>query len=270
VVNTKSQAAEIFKLLQERADGGAFHLSTRMCAQHRLDSLERIRALARKDGAVCRVVSTQLVEAGVDLDFPAVLRAMAPLDAMIQAAGRCDREGALSEKAGAPAGELAVFRLDARNTPYGAALDQTESLINGRNVSLHEPDHVLAYFHRLYLQKDKDSKDIDAFRANLDFPKVAEEFGLIRDATRSVLAPYGDGRELIQQASSAFTVDQKLLRALQRYQVGLYPHEWAEAKRLGAIYQLGNDLDLWACMPSCYDPEMGLVVRAPDPAEFVC
>ena len=114
IVSRRADAAELFRLVQARSAGApCWHLSALMCAQHRSDTLAEIKAalLARRDALAAglpaqpvRVVSTQLVEAGVDLDFPVVYRALAGLDSIAQAAGRCNREGRLP----AP-GEVHVF-----------------------------------------------------------------------------------------------------------------------------------------------------------------
>src|SRR5690606_3025017 len=114
IVNLRDHANELYQLLKMQAaqrgldSTACFHLSTRMCAAHRLRVLDQIRARL-KDGHPCWVVSTQLIEAGVDVDFPRVLRALAPLEAIIQAAGRADREGKLTALNGAPGGEVIVF-----------------------------------------------------------------------------------------------------------------------------------------------------------------
>ena len=91
VVNTRAQASELFQLLPEV---GRFHLSAAMCAAHRSDKLAVIRQRL-KEKKTCRLISTQLIEAGVDVDFPIAYRALGPLDSIIQTAGRCNREGCL-------------------------------------------------------------------------------------------------------------------------------------------------------------------------------
>ena len=92
VVNTRAQAAELFQLLPKL---GRFHLSAAMCAAHRSDKLEVICQRLAED-KICRLISTQLIEAGVDVDFPIAYRAHGPLDSIIQTAGRCNREGPLA------------------------------------------------------------------------------------------------------------------------------------------------------------------------------
>ena len=109
---------------------GVFHLSTRMCAAHRLRVLAEIRQRL-KAGESCHVVSTQLVEAGVDVDFPLVLRALAPLDSIVQAAGRADREGKLTAALGKPGGKVVVFLPEDHKLPpneYKEAAGITEAI----------------------------------------------------------------------------------------------------------------------------------------------
>jgi len=98
VVNTRGHASVLYDELAGMAEGAGvapIHLSTRMCAAHRLEIIAAIRGKLRR-GEPCHVVSTQLIEAGVDLDFPVAFRALAPLDSIVQAAGRADREGLLT------------------------------------------------------------------------------------------------------------------------------------------------------------------------------
>ena len=110
IVNTKRHAMELLDALDEP---GALHLSTLLCGAHRSEVLEEVgRRLG--EGERCHVVSTQVVEAGVDLDFETVFRAEAPLDAIIQAAGRCNREGRLEER-----GRVVVFRPPDDSAPQG-------------------------------------------------------------------------------------------------------------------------------------------------------
>ena len=109
IVNTKRHAME---LLDALGDPEVLHLSTLLCGTHRSDVLKEIRRRLR-EGGPCRVVSTQVVEAGVDLDFATVFRAEAPLDAIIQAAGRCNREG------GQERGRVVVFRPPDDASPQG-------------------------------------------------------------------------------------------------------------------------------------------------------
>ncbi len=95
VVNTRAAARNVFLELQQRVGDAAFHLSTAMCPAHRLAVLDAVRERLRR-GEPCHLASTQLIEAGVDVDFPLVMREIGPLESVIQAAGRCNREGLLN------------------------------------------------------------------------------------------------------------------------------------------------------------------------------
>ena len=118
IVNTKKAAKLIFDELRKQADASAFHLSTAMCPAHRLDVLDEVRRRL-KAGERCHLVSTQLIEAGVDVDFPLVMRKLAPLEAIVQSAGRCNREGWMNKLDGTPGGRVIVFRSQEGKLPLG-------------------------------------------------------------------------------------------------------------------------------------------------------
>ncbi len=189
VVNLKRHALTLFDELAGREPDGLFHLSTSMCPAHRRARLAEIRR--RLDhGETCRLVSTQCVEAGVDLDFPVAYRALAPLDAIAQAAGRCNREG------GAEIGEVHVFVPDDdRLYPGGAyrqAADVTEMLLTKGDLDIHDPASFDRYFRLLYDLKDlagAETELIEAVKAR-DFERVAQLYRLIERSTINVLVPY--------------------------------------------------------------------------------
>ena len=159
IVNLRDHARELFdqvlRLAQDRGmdRDGIFHLSTRMYAAHRLRVLDKIRDRL-KSGAPCHVISTQLVEAGVDVDFPLVLRALAPLDAIVQAAGRADREGRRTAESGRPAGVIVVFRPEDHRMPpneYAEATAITQSIVeqaqlDKKSVQVDSADAMATYF----------------------------------------------------------------------------------------------------------------------------
>lgn len=275
IVNTKRHALELYGKLVERAmESGCdpskvFHLSTRMCAQHRLDKIVQIRYIMDATNKPCQVVSTQLVEAGVDLDFPVVFRAMGPLDSVVQAAGRCDREGKLTAAAGRPAGRLIVFQLEDDRTPYPEETDITKGLAARGPLSIHDPVHMRVFFDEVY-EGDLDPENIEGLRRKLDFPTVSERFAMIDERTKAVLVPYNqEARVLIEQIERSMGFDRVLLRKAQRFQVGLYPNEFEEARRLGAIVELWLGSDLWKCMPTCYSSEVGLQIQRPSPEDYM-
>lgn len=270
IVNLKRHAQALFEAIRERSGSRLFHLSTRMCAQHRLERLAEIRRILKNPKQGCLVVSTQLVEAGVDLDFPVVFRAVGPLDSVIQAAGRCDREGTLTASRGEPAGRLVLFRAQGdEGRPYQKAVGITESLARQVSLSLHDAGHVRLYFDRLY-QGDLDPRRIEDLRKKLDYPEAARQFALIEDSTRAVLVPYGpEAPRLIARLQAQGAWDLELRRRLQRYQVGLYQNELDQARQSGAVFELWPESDIWQCRPSCYSQQLGLLIEQPSPEDYM-
>ena len=272
IVNTKADAGRLYDLLRECGLNGLYHLSTRMCPQHRLEMIDRIKARLLSPGDPCRVVSTQLIEAGVDLDFPVVFRALGPLDAIAQAAGRCDREGKRTCAMNRPAGRVVVFDPEDGGLPpgvYSEATDITRGLIRTGRASIHDPEVIGAYFRELY-GGGQDSNDIQILRSQLDFPEVARRFHLIDDRTRAVFVPYDQSaQDGIAALMEAGTFLPEIVSRLRRYQVGLYPGEFARAEEEGAIYRIWEGGEIWACRPSCYSQERGLRLERPAAEEFI-
>lgn len=246
VVNTKEQARVLFRALREH-DPAAIHLSTRMCPAHRLAKLAEIRDRLRR-GEPCLVAATQLVEAGVDLDFPAVWRAMGPLDSIAQAAGRCNREGR-----GPAPGRVTVFNTWDDKLPPGGythATTTTKGMLQRQRQrraggpDIHVPQTFTEYFQRNYNDADLDKGKIepkakprrDGTRRALDFPATALAFKIVKEDTTAVLVPYG-GRgasyvQLLAEDDTGERVGPRELRAMQRYMVGLYPNELRSAEAL--------------------------------------
>lgn len=262
IVNTRAHAAALYERI--RGDG-AYHLSARMYPAHRSQKLQRIRG-ALKQGETCRVVSTQLIEAGVDVDFPVVYRALAGVDSIAQAAGRCNREGRLKE------GTVFVFRPESKYMPRGW-FQRTAAVTE---IVLREHDDVLsldavdAYFHLLYeLEGDKlDEHDViqrfEERATQLAFPfrEVGETFQLIDSPMVPVIVPRDpECITLLKQAwRSGPTV--RLSRRLQPYTVQVYQQEMMDLSRQRAIeiiaghYTVLRDLSL-------YDEEVGLTLSLP-------
>jgi CRISPR-associated endonuclease/helicase Cas3 len=235
VVNSKKHA----RLLYERiGSGGSFHLSTRMCSAHRSKKLETIKNRLR-DGKECRVVSTQLIEAGVDIDFPAVYRSMAGTDSIAQSAGRCNREG------GPVDGQVYVFWPEKHGLPRGW-LSRTATLgglVIERYKDPLELDAVKEYFTSLYdidaAQLDKEGilDDIREQEKCLRFPfrSIAEKFKLIDDNTFTVVIPWDEiCRKTLKEAARAQFLG-IYTRRLQRYGVEVYEKEFQEMLGLGVL-----------------------------------
>lgn len=209
VLNTKADA---LALLAALADPEALHLSTLLCGAHRRAVLTEVRR--RLDaGAPCRLVATQVVEAGVDLDFPTVLRALGPLDRIVQAAGRCNREGTLAE------GRVVIFATEEGRQPPGAyrvGSDIAKVLLRAAagDPDLHDPATFATYFRRFYASLDLDKNNVEERRKALDYPKVASCYRLIEDDAASVVVRYRgmDGRDMREEARVS-----ALLQALQTH-----------------------------------------------------
>ena len=265
VVSDRKSCRELHRLMVR----GTVHLSALMCGQHRSDEIAIIREKLKK-GEPVRVVSTQLVEAGVDVDFPVVYRALAGLDSIAQAAGRCNREGKMKEQ-----GKVVVFRAIKKAPPgiLRKAAETTETMLK---TGLDDPlDHSLfeSFFRELYWKANSlDEKKIvnllkpDPHDCGMQFREAAEDFKIIDDkAQRSILVPYGDGQKLIGMLKS-LGPERWLLRKLQRYTVNVYVSDFSSLEKKGAIecisgggdsgiYAVTNDLD--------YDPVLGLLVDDP-------
>lgn len=184
VVNTIASAQALFGAL---GDEDAYHLSTLLCGAHRRDVLALIRKRLDDPSEPCRVVSTQLIEAGVDIDFPAVLRAMGPLDRIVQAAGRCNRNGRPER------GKVIVFDPIDGGMPQGAyqaATGATLTMLREGDLDLNHPETFIAYFRRFYGQWPADKKNIQLLRRDLAFEKVATSFQMIEEESVSVFVRY--------------------------------------------------------------------------------
>lgn len=260
VVNTTSEARHLFQLVQNLAPEGFCHLSSRLCPQHRREKLDAIRRGLR-EGQQCRLVSTQLIEAGVDVDFPIAFRALGPLDSIIQTAGRCNREG----KSPAPR-PVIVFRPEELKTPPGAyriATAKTVEFLNRHPDAadrLHLPEFYAAYFRELYgLLGPQSVKDDKVFAASeiLDFPKAAEECSLIGNETRAVLVKWGRGEGLAEKLEREKHLTAADCREAQRFSVNLYQSEFFDAQAKGYIYQPAEDWSFWV-WNSDYDEDLGL------------
>jgi len=241
IVNRRAGAQEVFALLSGE---GNYHLSTLMYPNHRSEVLMEIRKRL-KDGQPCRVVSTSLIEAGVDVDFPAVFREEAGLDSILQAAGRCNREGARS----ALQSIVTVFKSE-KGTPrmLGANIGAMREAV-GRSAEIDSLETIERYFRALLDLKGMQAQDkfgvLDAFRRGLEgrllpFRSVAERFSLIETTARTVYIPEGEGEGLVR-ALRENQVSRGLLRKLGRYGVSVYPEHFEALLRAGDIKPITED-----------------------------
>lgn len=263
IVNTRKQAQALFSLLPAE---GSFHLSTTLYPQHRKQVLTEIRQRL-KQGLACRVVSTSLVEAGVDVDFPVVYRATAGLDSIIQAAGRCNREG----KHTAEESPVYIFVPDEQ---YKTPLSQSMPIGAYEQVAQMHDDlaslaSVKSYFSLLYTlrgatldQKSIVSRLEDGYKAGYSFAfkAIEEDFTLIDSNTRAVLIPDTPEAAKLEARLRFGERNSRLLADVGRYSVNVYAHSYRELLSLGVIEPIDDQIAVLA-MQDYYDPSTGLALN---------
>ena len=212
------------------------------------------------------MVSTQLVEAGVDIDFPVVYRALAGLDSLAQAAGRCNREGRLTDENGQPApGQFIVFRAETKPPPgvLRMALDGAEGMLaaHGARLDLLAPSTFTEFFRGLYFRSDVDGAGIQTKRRDFNFADVERAFRMIEDYTIPVVVPYGDAVQRLERYRHAPTRTSR--RALQPYIVQVAPWHLRALSDVGAIDRI-DDVVTTLTQPfySLYDQVFGLSINA--------
>ena len=270
IVHRRPDARDLCERLPER---GRFHLSALMCPAHRIARIAEINAaLAAK--TTCRVVSTQLIEAGVDVDFPVVYRALAGIDSLAQSAGRCDREGRLTEAAGRPAGRFVVFNAETQPPPGSLqkAAETTRLLLGMGDddlrlvggVDLFNPDHAELFFEAFYNQNHLDAKQVRKELEGFNFATAAQKFRMIDDrGQQSIVVPWGEGRSRLEAYRAEPTIQTQ--RALQPFIVQVNRWYFEEIASRGLIEVLDNSLGVPTSLftDKWYSEEFGLLA---DPA----
>lgn len=253
------------RLLHSLLPSATVHLSGLMCGQHRSDVIADIKRRLRNTNVPLQVVSTQLVEAGVDLDFPVVYRALAGLDSIAQAAGRCNREGRCFNL-----GQVVVF-VPPTQPPAGHLRQACQA---GRQVLQRRPADPLApalfteYFQILYWQKGTEQLDSQGIvpllknnqRLEFSFRTAAERFQLIPETQAPVIVRYGNNEWLLNQLAHSDQLERKLLRQLQRYVVNIPRRVHQRLLAEGAIAERQPGVYV-QITPQLYDPVVGLRVE---------
>jgi len=243
IVNTRNQCRELYELMPK----DTLHLSRLMCTAHIMDVIDEIK-LRLKENKPVRVISTQLIEAGVDIDFPVVYRAIAGLDSIAQCAGRCNREGRLNEKS--KLGLMKVF-VPLKGAPIGLmrkGVDTFKELISIETQdenTLLKPKAFQKYFRLFYSKIDNfDKPDIksllwnDAGQMKFQFATAARNFRLIDDKNaQTILVEYKEGNDLIQLLKRKGP-EPWLMRKLQRYTVSVNERDFEEIRKAGLIVEL--------------------------------
>jgi CRISPR-associated endonuclease/helicase Cas3 len=246
-------------------ESGILHLSTLLCGKHRQVVLDEVRRRL-KAGEPCQLISTQVVEAGVDLDFPVVYRAMGPLDRIVQAAGRCNREGRLTQ------GRVVIFNPAEGSQPpkgdYSKAIQKARELLqspNFREAQLHEPDIFQQYFQDLYsliadTNGQLDQKGIQELRQSWSFRDVGERFKLIEEDTVPIVILYDEVVRTRLQAIAYRGIWSDDRAFLQPYIVNLSNRVFQKLQDKEEV-KPGSDLWQWT---GNYDPIRGFPLEQAD------
>lgn len=266
IVNRRDDCRMLYELMPE----GTFHLSALMCGAHRSKVISQVKQRL-KGKLPTRVISTQLVEAGVDLDFPVVYRAIAGLDSIAQAAGRCNREGLLEQ------GSVMVFAPPSK-IPAGYLRQAAEigrRLLSNKINNLLAPEMFELFFKEIYwlqgsnLDKHNILKDIAPdSELRFSFYTAAQKFKLIDDKEYApVIVCYEEGGKLIEQLKRV-GIERWLMRKIQRYVVNLPRYVHTKLRNEGAIMEAypgifiqeysamyHNDLGFCADKSMIYEPD---------------
>lgn len=250
VCNTKKKALALFECLKKRSDIPVFHLSTNMCQIHRMDVINKVRQKL-KNGEKLILCSTQLIEAGVDIDFPVVFRELAPLESIIQSAGRCNREGKLDE------GIVYLFQLEDQSQPsrqYETFAQFAKLCYKGNENRLAAADFYSEYYTKilsLYVEKDS----ITPKRKQSLFQDVADMYHIINSNTITLFI-YGyddESKRLYNEIKDQEYLSRKDYQRLAQYSVQVY--EWFMKNNSNKINETPNGVKIWL---GAYSKEKGL------------
>ncbi len=285
VVNTTKAARELYACLPEVAP--RFHLSARMCPEHRTEVLKKVKLRLHERQPVV-LVSTQLIEAGVDVSFPAVFRAECGLDSLAQAAGRCNRNGELRDADGHEIpGRVFHFQHDGYAIPP-RLVDLRDAEADARQlIGLYADDllslEAIEHYFRLHIwtvgqrTNQWDKPDVmncfqiggnDAPYMALQFRDAAKRFQMIPQATHPLVIPWGAaGKALCEELREWNKFKRPPTRAhyrrAQRYTVQVYEHEWQQFPLTGRVESLHDGaIHLLVHPENDYDAAFGL--RPPD------
>lgn len=256
IVNTRKDAKEIFDRLPD--EGVRLHLSRLMCPAHVAATIQQVKK-ALKDGGEepIRVVATQLIEAGVDIDFPVVFRQEAGLDSILQAAGRCNREGRR---------EICttyVFSLGKEHPLPTGHITQTNNarLSMGAEHDWFSPEAMDCYFHQLHSRTasfDTAQMQEMLYKAECEFEEAANQFHLIDDQTYSVIVNWNGSMDLCHQLTQQGP-SYHLMKKLAQYSVNIRKRDFLQLQNIGAIEE-PYDNNYAITNPSFYKKDTGLTM----------
>lgn len=239
VVNTTKLSRDGYQQLSNLVSGFWFHLSARMCPAHRVIVLQQVRERLDKN-LPCHLISTQLVEAGVDIDFPRVYRQLGPLDSIIQTTGRCNRNNKLNKNNAV----VTVFNLEGASIypgDYRNRIEITRAILQQNPNALNEDIliSIQKYFRQVFNDIHAGGTEIQKLRCGYDYPKVAEKFKVIdNDWQQTVVVPWEGGIDLINELRNKDILSQNDWQQLQKYTIAL-PNNCKE------IVEQANGLKIW-------------------------
>lgn len=272
VVNSRKDAGQVYRALRDLPQVNAdevIHLSRSMCSAHLRRAIETIKEWMR-EGKPTKVISTQLIEAGVDLDFPCVWRAHSGLGSIIQAGGRCNREGKMEWR-----GQVFVFSLADGSRPFGniaRGCNATKMLLHKLSNKITDPTdpEVIAKYYRLYFKDIPDfdtegiEKDLTEDPEDINFESAAERFKLIDDeGTFPVIVPYmEEGKALVRKIRNHEILTREDYHRMQEYSVSLRQGDYSTLLSHGNIEQIpwGEDFISVLVDDECYDSVAGVVI----------
>ena len=279
IVNSRRDASQLYQALLEtgKETQDLIHLSRNMCSAHLKERIAEIRHRL-KAGIPTIVISTQLIEAGVDIDLPIVYRGMSGLDSIVQAGGRCNREG----KRPAP-GEVYVFSLSDGGKAFGAIAqgqDATRFLLDNDKEHTRPSvplELIEAYYRRYYSSIESfDTKDIaeslydedEAKRWRFDFEQASKDFQLIDNVDRDLFVPYGKGKELIEGLQKhTLYLNHRTMRELQQYHVAISKWRYEELEEARLLSEVVVDREtgksILVLAPQGYDEALGVCTTNP-------
>jgi CRISPR-associated endonuclease/helicase Cas3 len=259
VLNSRRDAMALLDALGDTPE--LVHLSTLLCGAHRRRVLSDIESRLKNGGGV-RAICTQVVECGVDLDFPVVYRAMGPLDRIVQVAGRCNRGGTRPVP-----GRVTIFKPRDGAMPrgtYSAATEMARYLLARDGAdALYDPRLYAEYFERVFSNANLDAKGVQELRRALDFPETANRFRFI-EPTVSVVVQYGEAEARLREWQ--FAPSRAAWRALQPYVVSLFFWQALGFEKEGFLELLDTGLYRWL---GRYDRIRGTVPDAVDPSDLI-
>lgn len=265
IVNSRKDAQEIFKKLPK--EGLTIHLSRLMYPEHVSSSIERIKDALRMDCPIIRVVSTQLVEAGVDIDFPVVFRQEAGLDSILQAAGRCNREGHRE------IGHTYVFKLPNQSTKgaLGKAISAYHLFkLDSNHYDWLSTEAMKGYFRYLYMSANFDEKGIlkkckrspNAGCLTCDFESIHHDFKMIADDGVGVVVLNSENKDLIQKVKNTGVIDHQTIKHLGKYTVNIRERDFEQLKKDHSIEEIVNMSGIYCTQKeNQYNPYMGLLFK---------